>query len=163
MAESQAFVIFHFKCYSILHFAICQLLCLSFLCVKDVMLHDLNITVLCNINEADVKLDVFRVDSLAQCLALLDLYTCLYKPLPSFREIFSPVVHFMKKLPLQLYPAQIKVCFTSGDIGACWYVQSFLCNSNLGCCTAELWRNSCTFAMKMVRARIAGIVVCYIS
>ena len=35
MAVSQAFI-FHFKCYSILHFAVCQLLCWAFLLNNDI-------------------------------------------------------------------------------------------------------------------------------
>ena len=49
MAVSQAFI-FHFKCYSILHFAVCQLLCWAFLwyllsngAIANFVLYDLDL------------------------------------------------------------------------------------------------------------------------
>lgn len=48
-------------------------------------------------------------------MALLSEFQTLYQELPSYREIFSPILDMMDKLPVNKYPLTLQVnsCYTS--------------------------------------------------
>jgi len=49
------------------------------------------------------------VQSIAQCLRLLTTFAGYYSDLPSYKEIFALVRHYVMLLPLSKYPNAIKV------------------------------------------------------
>ena len=53
--------------------------------------------------------DKFRLCTVHQAVQLLKKFAALYKDLPSYAEIFKPVMHFSDQLPVTYYPAKLKV------------------------------------------------------
>ena len=51
----------------------------------------------------------YRVTSLCQCIQLLSEYKKIYSGLPSFKEIFSPILHMCNHLPKHNYPSTLQV------------------------------------------------------
>lgn len=51
----------------------------------------------------------FRLSVIKGSVALLSEFQTLYQELPSYREIFSPVLDMMDKLPVNKYPQTLQV------------------------------------------------------
>lgn len=77
------------------------------------------VTILSSLNQALVLLMAnflcFRLSVIKGCVALLSEFQTLYQELPSYREIFSPILDMMDKLPVNKYPLTLQVhsCYTS--------------------------------------------------
>ena len=52
---------------------------------------------------------IFRLEAVQQCVTLLEEFSLLYRTLPSYKTIFSPVIHLCKKLPTEHYPESFEV------------------------------------------------------
>lgn len=77
------------------------------------------VTILSSLNQALVllmaKFLCFRLSVIKGCVALLSEFQTLYQELPSYREIFSPILDMMDKLPVNKYPLTLQVnsCYAS--------------------------------------------------
>lgn len=56
----------------------------------------------------ELRNDDFRLSVIKGCVALLSEFQTLYQELPSYREIFSPVIDMMDKLPVNKYPLTLQ-------------------------------------------------------
>ncbi len=57
--------------------------------------------------------DEFRLSMVLQALHILTRFSSLYTHLPSYTEIFKPVLHFCDRLPVKQYPLNVKVSYTT--------------------------------------------------
>lgn len=71
----------------------------------------------------------FRLSVIKGSVALLTEFQTLYQELPSYREIFSPILDMMDKLPVNKYPQTLQVL--SGFLY--WIIQN-MTNSFTGTC-----------------------------
>lgn len=56
----------------------------------------------------ELRNDEFRLSVIKGCVALLSEFQTLYQELPSYREIFSPILDMMDKLPVNKYPLTLQ-------------------------------------------------------
>lgn len=56
----------------------------------------------------ELRNDEFRLSVIKGCVALLSEFQTLYQELPSYREIFSPILDMMDKLPVNKYPQTLQ-------------------------------------------------------
>lgn len=56
----------------------------------------------------ELRNDDFRLSVIKGCVALLSEFQTLYQELPSYREIFSPILDMMDKLPVNKYPLTLQ-------------------------------------------------------
>lgn len=73
--------------------------------------------------------DSFKVAAVHQCLVLLEEFSKLYVSLPSYREIFTPVLCICEKLPKEMYPESVQYelrYFMTRCQGSCEKKRSFL-------------------------------------
>ncbi|XP_056004719.1 nucleolar protein 14-like isoform X2 [Ostrea edulis] len=53
--------------------------------------------------------DEFRLSVMKGCVTLLSEFNTLYQELPAYKEVFSPVLNMLEKLPVHHYPTTLQV------------------------------------------------------
>ncbi|XP_041369005.1 nucleolar protein 14-like [Gigantopelta aegis] len=61
-----------------------------------------------DLTEDELSTDNFRVNAVNSCVHLLQEFSTLYADLPSYTEIFLPVIEICKQLPKHLYPQSLQ-------------------------------------------------------